>query len=184
MRRNPVVAILLAVVIACSGFQPARAQVSTGAAVGIGLGAFVLGTMIGHGAQARAYYTCPAGYVQRGRWCYPLENLENTVQYAPAPSYASPAPTYGGRPQGFAAGDCVPSGYCVHGLGAADAWLSGAARGQPQQAQGYPAVGNGTTYTYGQSTHHAGTTRQVGCRITPDDGSTPYDVPKGDPKCP
>jgi hypothetical protein len=72
--------VAMAGALAISAPTPAKAWVSNGAAVGIGLGALALGTAIGSGALANPYGYYPYGY------------------YAPAPTYptyyAPPTPVY------------------------------------------------------------------------------------------
>src|SRR5882724_13243888 len=65
--------------LALSGPNPAQARVSTGAAVGIGLGAFALGSALGAGAYYSPYYAPYYGY---------------GYGYAPAYSYYPPATYY------------------------------------------------------------------------------------------
>ena|SRR5829696_6752596 len=76
-RRLAAAAAIGGAVVAISAPQPAHA-IDTGAAVGIGLGSFALGTALGAGAAANPYYGgYPYGYA------------------APAPAYAyPPAPVY------------------------------------------------------------------------------------------
>jgi len=76
------VAILGAVGIAALS-QPAEARVSTGAAVGIGVGAFALGTAVGAAPYYNSYYA-PYGY---GYGYYPP-----SYYYPPAPAYYPPQP--------------------------------------------------------------------------------------------
>jgi hypothetical protein len=64
--------------------QPAQARVSTGAAVGIGVGAFALGSAIGAAPYYNSYYA-PYGYAGYG---YPPP----AYYYPPAPAYYPPQP--------------------------------------------------------------------------------------------
>src|SRR4051794_19936013 len=74
--RSLVTAAAIAGALAIAAPTPAEAWVSNGAAVGIGLGSFALGTMVGS-AAANPYGYYPYGY------------------YAPAPAYyATPTPVY------------------------------------------------------------------------------------------
>ena len=67
-------AVAAVAVVAVASLTPAKAHVSSGEAVGIGLGSFALGTAVG--AASNPYYN---GYGYYG---------------APAPAYYPPAPAY------------------------------------------------------------------------------------------
>jgi len=82
--RGLVVAAALLGAVAATTPTPAQAGISDGAAVGLGLGSFALGTAIGSGAFARpygypygyyppAYYAPPPVYPYRTCW-YPQFN--------------------------------------------------------------------------------------------------------------
>jgi hypothetical protein len=82
-RRLAVAAAAIVVGIGVSGaFQPANA-ISTGEAVGIGVGAAVLGTALGAGAAANNPYYYPNGYA-----------------YPPGYYYGPAQPTYPNYPSG------------------------------------------------------------------------------------
>ena len=70
--RGLVTAAAIAGAVVITAPTPAEARISTGAAVGIGLGSFVLGSAIASGAFANPYGSYPYGY------------------YAPAPAYYVP----------------------------------------------------------------------------------------------
>ena len=71
--------------LALSAANPAQARVSTGAAVGIGLGAFAVGGALGAGAYYNPYYAPYRGYGGYGyRYAY----------YPPAPAYYPPPAYY------------------------------------------------------------------------------------------
>src|SRR5437667_9317811 len=70
--------------LALSAANPAQARVSTGAAVGIGLGAFAVGSALGAGAYYNPYYAPYRGY---GGYGYP------SASYPPAAYYYPPAPS-------------------------------------------------------------------------------------------
>lgn len=80
--RGAVAAAVLGAV-ALIAAPPADARVSTGAAVGIGLGAFALGTAVGAAPYYNSYYA-PYGY---GYSYYPP-----AYYYPPAPAYYPPQP--------------------------------------------------------------------------------------------
>ena len=71
--------------LALSAANPAQARVSTGAAVGIGLGAFAVGSALGAGAYYNPYYAPYRGY---GGYGY------RSAYYPPAAYYYPPAPYY------------------------------------------------------------------------------------------
>ena len=74
--RGLAVAAAVLATMSLTAVDPAQARVSTGAAVGIGLGSFALGTALGASARPYGYY--PYGYY-----------------YAPpAPAYYPVAPAY------------------------------------------------------------------------------------------
>jgi hypothetical protein len=78
IRRGLAVAAVSAVAVLCAG-TPAEAGISNGAAVGLGLGSFALGTAVGSAPYYNPYY--PYAY------------------YPPPYSYPPPAPAYYYRPR-------------------------------------------------------------------------------------
>ena len=75
-RRFAAAAVVITAVVAASAPQPAHA-IDTGAAVGIGLGSFALGSMLGAASRPYGYYPYGYGYAP------------------PPPAYAYPAaPVY------------------------------------------------------------------------------------------
>jgi len=75
------VAAALVGAVALTAPSPAQARVSTGAAVGIGLGSFALGTAVGAAARPYGYYPYGGyGYAPAPAYYYP-----------PAPAYYAPA---------------------------------------------------------------------------------------------
>jgi hypothetical protein len=70
--RSLATAAALAGTLLIAAPTPAEARIGTGAAIGIGLGSFALGTAIGSGAFAHPYGYYPYGY------------------YTPAPAYYAP----------------------------------------------------------------------------------------------
>ena|SRR5438105_1969037 len=81
-RRRFAVAATLATAMCLSLGYPAEARVDTGAAVGIGLGSFALGSALG--AASRPYY---APYYNPYGYYYPPP----APVYYPAPAYYPPA---------------------------------------------------------------------------------------------
>ena len=60
--RGLATAAAIAGAVAITDLTPAQARISTGAAIGIGLGSFVLGSAIASGAFANPYGYYPYGY--------------------------------------------------------------------------------------------------------------------------
>lgn len=69
--------------------HPAQARISTGAAIGIGLGSFALGSALG--AASHPYYGYPYGY---GYYAAPVYTPPVTVYTPPVTVYSPPATTY------------------------------------------------------------------------------------------
>jgi len=84
--RGLVVAAALLGAVAATTPTPAQAGISDGAAVGLGLGSFALGTALG--ASARPYY---GGYASPYYGGY---GAPYGYYSAPAPTYYAPAPAY------------------------------------------------------------------------------------------
>jgi hypothetical protein len=84
--RGLVVAAALLGAVAATTPTPAQAGISDGAAVGLGLGSFALGTALG--ASARPYY---GGYASPYYGGYAAPSYGYA---APAPTYYAPAPAY------------------------------------------------------------------------------------------
>lgn len=81
VRRRGLAAVAAVIAtLALGAPNPADARVSTGAAVGIGLGSLALGTALGSGAYGRPWGG--GGYYPYGYGGY----------YAPAPTYYAPPP--------------------------------------------------------------------------------------------
>lgn len=78
-RRLTAAAAIVGAVVATSAPQPARA-IDTGAAVGIGLGSFALGSMLGAASNPYYGYGYPYGYAA----------LAPVYAYPPAPVYYPP----------------------------------------------------------------------------------------------
>ena len=81
----------IAGVLSFAAPPPAQARISTGAAVGIGLGAFALGSALSAGAYP--YYS---PYYSPYSYGYSPYAYGYGYSYAPAYSYYAPAPYYGG----------------------------------------------------------------------------------------
>jgi hypothetical protein len=83
IRKNLVAGAVAAALLGASSIATNAGGVGPGAAAGIGLGAFALGTALGSGAYAAPAYGYGPGYAYGGGYPY-------GGYYAPAPVYAAP----------------------------------------------------------------------------------------------